>query len=248
VFSIVGKKAKAGPASSRGERAWLRRVSRASLCILAGPMLAVAAAQSSPPAPLAAPANARVVTMTYLKAVPGKLSQLERYIRANWFAMDEVAEKRGLFVSHLWLDTGSDEGPWNAIVMVTYRDARGFAGIEEEWREIRAAHREVLIDGAGLAALGRVVDSREFFEREPFVKAFPSSASIEGLPGERPATSSFDEYARFFGGALAPGADTVARTITRGAQHGNSAAVQPRLRFSPTRVRDEQLVLLRIDG
>lgn len=41
------------------------------------------------------------MTMTYLKAVPGKLSQLERYIRANWFAMDTVAEKRGFFVSHV---------------------------------------------------------------------------------------------------------------------------------------------------
>lgn len=132
--------------------------------------------------------------------------------------------------------------------MVTYRDARGFAGIEEEWREIRAAHREVLIDGAGLAALGRIVDSREFFEREPFVKPLQSSARIEGLPGERLATGSFGEYARFFRGTLAPGAGTLARTITRVAQYGNSATVQLRLRFSPTHVFGEQRGLLRIDG
>jgi hypothetical protein len=104
------------------------------------------------------------------------LSQLERYVRANWFAMDEVAVNRGLFVSYLWLDTGSDEGPWNAIVMVTYRDTKGFAGIEKDWREIKAAHREVLIDGAKQADLGRVVESREFFERTPFVNVVAGSA------------------------------------------------------------------------
>lgn len=49
MYSFVGRKAVAGPSPSRCERAWLRRVSRASLCILAGPTMAVAAAQSPLP-------------------------------------------------------------------------------------------------------------------------------------------------------------------------------------------------------
>jgi hypothetical protein len=271
---------------------WLRRVLSVSLFVLAWPTLAPAGAQASPPERQAATPDARVVTMTYLKSVPGKLRQLERYVRANWFAMDELAVKRGLFVSYQWLDTGTDDGPWNAIVVVTYRDVQGFAGIEKAWREIRAAHRDVLIDGARQSDLGRVVESRDFFEREPFVtitpghahsgaassttlapdesalrtvaglyfeasatgnpelirRAFLPSARIEGLQGERLVTWSFDEYSRFFRGTPAPGADKVERTITRVAQHGNSATVQVRLRFGPQQALDEQLAMLRIDG
>ncbi len=151
------------------EQLWRKHMLTALLAILAWSTVTLAAAEAPTPARQAGVADARVVTMTYLKSAPGKLNQLERYIRANWFAMDEIAVKRGLFVSYLWLDTGSDKGPWNAIVMVTYRDVKGFAGISKEWSEIKAAHREVLIDGARQADLGRVVESREFFEREPFV-------------------------------------------------------------------------------
>lgn len=114
-----------------------------------------------------ASSSSRVVTQTYLKAKPGALALLERYVRANWFAMDEVAVRQGLFVSYLWLDTGSDEGTWNALVQVTYNDARGFEAIADSWAEIKAAHREVLIDGADQNDLGRVVETRNLFERAP---------------------------------------------------------------------------------
>lgn len=159
---------------------WRRHVLSALLAILAWPTLALAGAAPSGPAPAQGGPEARVVTLTYLKSTPGKLSQLERYVRANWFAMDEIAVKRGLFVSHVWFDTGSDEGPWNAIVMVTYRDAQGFAGIEKAWAEIRAAHREVRIDGASQADLGRIVESREVFERAPFITTLAAGTPPAG--------------------------------------------------------------------
>ena len=254
---------------------WRKQVLSASLWLLAWPTVTLAAPDSATLGPTTQAPDARVVTMTYLKSAPGKLSQLERYVRANWFAMDKIAVEQGLFVSYLWLDTGSDEGPWNAIVMVTYRDAQGFAGIEHEWAGIKAAHSEVLIDGASQADLGRVVESREFFERAPFVndvaagllpegapsdahsrddsairevvgkyfeagitgspelirEAFLPTARIEGLRGEQIVTWSLDDYARFFDGNPAPGAERIERTITSVAKHGNSAVVQLRLRF-----------------
>ncbi|MCZ8086549.1 MAG: nuclear transport factor 2 family protein [Brevundimonas sp.] len=260
--------------------------------ILALPVIAFAGAASSGPAFQQGGPDARVVTLTFLKSAPGRLSQLERYVRANWFAMDEIAVQRGLFVSYGWFDTGSDEGPWNAIVMVTYRDARGFAGIQDAWSEIRAAHREVRIDGATQADLGRIVESREIFERTPFVtapdlgtppagtgpdtaladetavravvdkyfeggvtgnpepirEAFLPSARIEGLRGDQLVTWSFDDYVRNFDGTPAPGADRIERNVTRVAIQGDSATVQLRLRFSPSRALDEQLLLLRING
>jgi hypothetical protein len=69
--------------------------------------------------------------------------------------------------------------------MVTYRDAQGFAGIEQEWAGIKAAHREVLIDGARQADLGRVVESREFFERAPFVNVVAA-----GIPTDEAASDA----------------------------------------------------------
>lgn len=111
---------------------------------------------------------ARVVTHTHLKSQPGRLAQLERYVRANWFAMDERAVQRGLFVHYEWLDSGSDEGPWNAIVVVTYNDEKGFEGIRERWAEIQSAHQEVRPDGLGMKDLGRVLETRNLLERAPF--------------------------------------------------------------------------------
>jgi hypothetical protein len=292
MITILGKKVFSSRAHATIADVLRKHVLSTCLCILAWPTVALAGSDSGTSKPTAETRDARVVTMTYLKSAPGKLAQLERYVRANWFAMDKIAVERGLFVSYQWLDTDSDEGPWNAIVMVTYRDAQGFAGIEGEWAGIRAAHREVLIDGARQADLGRVVESREFFERPPFVnvvdsglsaegavsetdpedesairatvgryfeagvtgnpetirEAFLPSARIEGLRGEDVVTWSFDEYARFFDGSPAPGADRIERTIISVAKHGNSAVVQLRLRFSPEKALDEQLLLLRIDG
>jgi hypothetical protein len=118
----------------------------------------------------------RVVTLTYLHAKPGRLAQLERFVRANWFAMDEVAVQQGLFVSYEWLDTGSDEGPWNAIVMVTYNDEKGFEGIQQRWATIQSAHQEVRPDAMGMRDLGQVLETRKVLEREPFTskRATPS--------------------------------------------------------------------------
>lgn len=134
---------------------------------------------------LATPTPARVVTMTYLKSEPGKLDQLERYVRSNWFAMDAEAVRQGLFVNYEWLDTGSDDGTWNALVMVTYNDERGFAGIEQRWAAIKAAHKEVRINGAGMKELGRVVESKILFERQPFLAKGMQTANLSAAPASQ---------------------------------------------------------------
>lgn len=134
-------------------------------------LLGMGAATAATPAggaALAAAGAARVVTLTHLKSKPGRLAHLERFVRANWFAMDEIAVAQGLFVSYEWLDTGSDEGPWNAIVMVTYVDEKGFEGIQQRWTPIRSAHQEVRPDGMGLKDLGQVLETHNLFERQPF--------------------------------------------------------------------------------
>ncbi len=121
-------------------------------------------------------AAARVVTVTYLKSQPGRLPQLERFVRANWFAMDAVAVQQGLFVDYVWLDRGTDDGPWNAIVKVTYNDEKGFAGIQDRWAPIKAAHKEVRPDDLGFRDLGRVLETVDLYERAPFASVNAASA------------------------------------------------------------------------
>ncbi len=126
----------------------------------------------------ATPAGARAVTITYLKSKPDHLTKLERFIRANWFVMDEAAVKQGLFVSYEWLDTATDEGPWNAIVTVTYADDKGFEGIKQQWAAIKSAHKEVRPDGLSLKELGQVLETKNLLERAPFTKKQAARAAL----------------------------------------------------------------------
>jgi hypothetical protein len=126
----------------------------------------------------AASMPARAVTVTFLQSQPGKLRELERFVRANWFAMDEIAVQQGLFVSYEWLDLGDDSSPWNALVIVTYNDEKGFDGIAQRWAPIKAAHEEVRPDGLGMKELGRVLETKILSERLPFMtkRAIPPPA------------------------------------------------------------------------
>jgi len=135
-----------------------------------------AATQAGPPQltqPLKRSTEARAVEITFLKSLPCKREQLERFIRANWFAPDETAVAAGLMISDEWLDTGDDASPWNALVMVTYPNEAGFVGIKPQWdallAEHRAKHPRVQPDGLSLAELGKIVESKKLFERAPLM-------------------------------------------------------------------------------
>jgi hypothetical protein len=156
--------------------AQMRKSLTAAICLaLALCASAATAAEDRPALKEGAAATAsRTVTLTYLKAAPGRLAHLERYVRANWFAMDAAAVSQGLFVSYKWLDTGREDGPWNAVVIVTYNDDKGFAGIEERWGPIRSAHKEVRPDGLAFPDVGRVIESQDLLERAPFADAPPA--------------------------------------------------------------------------
>ena len=154
----------------------MRKSLTAAICLaLALCASAATAAEDRPALKEGAAATAsRTVTLTYLKAAPGRLAHMERYVRANWFAMDAAAVSQGLFVSYKWLDTGREDGPWNAVVIVTYNDDKGFAGIEERWGPIRSAHKEVRPDGLAWRDIGRVVETLNLLERAPFADAPPA--------------------------------------------------------------------------
>lgn len=106
----------------------------------------------------------RAVELTFLKATPGNRENLKEFIVRNWFAMDKIAVEQGLMKEFKVMDTGSDDGDWNVLVSVTYRDARGYEGITVEFEKIRAKHKVVLVSGKRMAELGAVVDSRKLYE------------------------------------------------------------------------------------
>jgi hypothetical protein len=114
-----------------------------------------------------AESGTRAVELTFLKSAPGKLHDLRAFVRANWFAMDAKAVEQGLMLRYEWLDLGgeaTDRDPWDAIVKVTYLDARGYDGIREGFERIRREHKTVLINGQGMRELGRVVETKRLFE------------------------------------------------------------------------------------
>lgn len=106
----------------------------------------------------------RAVELTFLKSTPGNREHLKKFIVLNWFAMDRIAREQGLMHAYTVLDSGSDDGPWNVLVSVTYRDEQGYSGIAEAFERIRSAHRTVLVDGKTLKDLGTIVESRKLYE------------------------------------------------------------------------------------
>ena len=146
----------------------------AAITALAVLLLAAGTARAStPPAATASTQAAaamktkRAVEYTYLKSLPGERENLKRFISANWFAMDAIAVSQGLMVSYQLLDTGSDDGPWNVVVAVTYPNSLGYGGIVPQFEKIRRAHQTVLIDGKGMRDLGKVIETRPLFEDLP---------------------------------------------------------------------------------
>jgi hypothetical protein len=126
-------------------------------CLLAFALLLSSAFAASEPSGRIA------VELTFLKANPGQREQLKAFIVANWFAMDKSAKEQGLMRSYTVLDTGTDEGPWNVVVMVTYHNDQGYDGIKEAFEKIRRAHKTVLIEGKSLRELGTVVETKRVF-------------------------------------------------------------------------------------
>ncbi len=118
------------------------------------------AALATPPEAPIAKAPTRHITQTYLRAAPGKRAALIAYIERNWFAMDRIGIRQGLFTSYALMERADSEpADWDVIVTVGYPTAQGHdaPGVADAFKKIRAAHREIKIEGQGLAQLGTIV-------------------------------------------------------------------------------------------
>jgi hypothetical protein len=102
----------------------------------------------------------KAVEITLLRSIDPNPNLAAQFIKANWFAMDEIARVRGLMTFfNLHIDPNPRED-WNLIVQVGYPDVRGFDSIRHQWAEIVAAHQTVLIEGKRLPDLARVLGTR----------------------------------------------------------------------------------------
>ena len=105
-------------------------------------------------------------TYTYLKAKEGQRENLKTFVIRNWFAMDAVAVKRGLFNDYKLLEnSGTDPASeWDFIVAVEYYTTGTYADIQDQWQDIRKAHNTIPIDGMDFPQLGSVIRSENLTE------------------------------------------------------------------------------------
>ena len=112
--------------------------------------------------PVAAnPATPGIITQTLLKATEGRREALGWFITLNWLAMDRVAIDAGLF-THATLYEVVGDPDCDFVVEVGYIDPAGYDAVADRFAGIRSAHATVLVEGRGLAELGRITGNRSY--------------------------------------------------------------------------------------
>lgn len=138
-------------------------IDRRHILLGSGLSLLPACATAAPGAQttIASPERAtKAVEMTFLRSLDPDPTLAARFIKANWFAMDAIAQARGLMTFFtLHIDPSARED-WNLVVQVGYPDPRGFESIRTQWADIVAAHETVPIEGKRLPDLARVLGTR----------------------------------------------------------------------------------------
>lgn len=78
--------------------------------------------------------------------------------------MDKLATEQGLFNQYHLLENSDASKDWDFVVVVQYRDEKGYEGVKLKFEKIRQAHQRVLINGKGMGELGKIVKSEELLE------------------------------------------------------------------------------------
>ncbi|MBS1555475.1 MAG: hypothetical protein JSU09_11160 [Bacteroidetes bacterium] len=108
--------------------------------------------------------NKTIWTFTYLKANNGLGDDLKAFLQQNWLAMDKQATEQGLFKQYHLLENNDSTKGWDFVVVVQYRDEKGYEGVKVEFEKIRQNHQRVLVNGKGMAELAKIVKSEDFLE------------------------------------------------------------------------------------
>jgi hypothetical protein len=123
---------------------------------------ATAALTTTAPATAAATKSSATTVLieeTFLKANDGLRKDLADFITKNWFVMDEEGVKQGIFTSYWLMEDIDENADWDLVMAVGYPQLGGYEepATKAKFNAIRAAHKEVLINGNNLKALGKIV-------------------------------------------------------------------------------------------
>jgi hypothetical protein len=138
--------------------------------------------------------NQNTWTFTYLKAVNGQKDNLEDFLKKNWFVMDSIAVRQGLFNDYELIENINKEDSltWDFIVAVEYFTAGTYADIAEKWQVISKAHKTVNVNGLSFKDLGKIVRS-ETVQKKSDIKYVPQciGKQFEIL---KPFLGNWEEY------------------------------------------------------
>lgn len=138
--------------------------------------------------------NQNTWTFTYLKANKGQKDNLRVYLEKNWFVMDNLAVKQGLFNDYELIENANkdENSEWDFIVAVEYFTSGTYADIAEKFEIIRKEHKTVNVNNLGFKDLGKIVKS-ETIQKKSDIK---STAKCTGKQYEilKPFLGVWDEY------------------------------------------------------
>ncbi len=113
------------------------------------------------PALPAAPAEG-VLAISFVQARPGQRERLERYLRQNWLALDELALQQRRIRSYRLLraDPEPREDSWDFAVVIEYANRAAMADFVPFYLELARERPHRRIDGLDFADLGKVVQQK----------------------------------------------------------------------------------------
>lgn len=138
--------------------------------------------------------NQNTWTYTYLKATSGQKDNLKEFLKKNWFAIDSIAVRQGLFNDYELIENINKEDSltWDFIVAVEYFTAGTYADVAEKWQVISKAHQTVKVNGLIFKDLGKIVKS-ETIKKNSDIKNIPQciGKQFEIL---KPFLGNWEEY------------------------------------------------------
>lgn len=153
---------------------------RAVLLLVVAVLVALGAWRLSQPAPAGAPSPAEplplpatttapaavterapdgaVWAMTFIRARPGQRERMERYLKANWLAVDERARQQGLLSGYRLLRADRDlKENWDFTVILEYRDTAAMESFVPAYLALVRGRPRVRIEGLDFNDLGEIV-------------------------------------------------------------------------------------------
>lgn len=139
--------------------AW--RLSRAPDAVPAPEPLPVPAASSAPPTVTERAPEGAVWAMTFVRARPGQRERMERYLKANWLAVDEIARSKGHLAGWRLLRADRDlKETWDFVVILEYTNTQSMEAFVPAYLALVRGRPRVRIEGLEFADLGEVVQQK----------------------------------------------------------------------------------------